>query len=114
MLTSLTAKLLRNPHAAAFSADIPADADPRALADTYCKLITHADYFSHAACLGIEYHLRTLVVQHFDNVLVRRSVERMDAALAATDSGRGRRRKRSTVHNRILKAGPDRALRPFI
>lgn len=106
-MEKLTAELMLHPAAADFTATIPADADPAALADTYRKLITHTDYYSHAACLGIEYHLRTHAIYNPMGAGARALAE-IEAALQAPDSARGRRRKRATAHRAILRKGPTR------
>lgn len=86
-------KLMLHPIAAAFTADIPGNADVVALADTYARLVTHGDYQSHCQALGIEWHLRTAAQVAFHDPAVLGALNTMESALE------GRKR----AHMRILR-----------
>ena len=100
----LTRKLMLHPIAADTYATIDAKTDPERLADIYCRLLSHAEYRSHAYALGIEAHLRTLAQLRFNNVKVLRALDTIERALAHRGShgANGSRAKRETAHNRIL------------
>lgn len=94
----IIAELMAGNRSGKIYIEIPASAEPAALAKQYSRLVAFNDKDSRDHCTAVEAHLRHLAMMHFDSEPVRAALSLMENAKAAAAKHR-----RSAAYKRSKK-----------